>query len=182
MPTATVPRHAALLRDFANTLDVDEGTDSLTTPGELTGWLGDHGLLDRELAAGDDELTLARRLRDAFRAAFQANHGDLTPDDADDAMHRVAARLPLSLRLTGGRPTFVPVEPGVRGGLTRLLAAAAECGADGSWARLKICAADDCAWAFYDTSKNQSKTWCSMQVCGNRAKTRSYRARRTPAS
>jgi predicted RNA-binding Zn ribbon-like protein len=49
--------------------------------------------------------------------------------------------------------------------------------ADGSWERLKICPADDCHWAFYDASKNRSRTWCNMQVCGNRKKTRAYRAR-----
>ncbi|MGZ8667616.1 MAG: CGNR zinc finger domain-containing protein, partial [Solirubrobacterales bacterium] len=27
-------------------------------------------------------------------------------------------------------------------------------------------------------SRNRSRTWCSMEVCGNRAKTRSYRHRR----
>jgi predicted RNA-binding Zn ribbon-like protein len=43
---------------------------------------------------------------------------------------------------------------------------------------MKACAADDCQWAFYDSSKNRSRTWCSMDVCGHRAKTRAYRARR----
>jgi predicted RNA-binding Zn ribbon-like protein len=31
--------------------------------------------------------------------------------------------------------------------------------------------------AFHDTSKNQSRQWCSMRVCGNRQKTRAYRRR-----
>ena len=48
----------------------------------------------------------------------------------------------------------------------------------GTWSRLKVCPADDCQWAFYDHSKNRSGTWCSMQVCGNRAKVRAYRERR----
>ena len=95
------------------------------------------------------------------------------------ALEHVGARLPLALQVCGGRPLLEPLEAGVRGALTRLLVAAAGAGADDSWRRLKICAADDCAWAFYDTSKNQSRTWCSMKVCGNRAKTRSYRARQS---
>jgi predicted RNA-binding Zn ribbon-like protein len=33
---------------------------------------------------------------------------------------------------------------------------------------------DDCGWAFYDRSVNASATWCSMRVCGQRAKARSY--------
>ncbi len=40
-----------------------------------------------------------------------------------------------------------------------------------------VCSSDTCQWAFYDRSKNRSGRWCSMQVCGNRTKTRAYRAR-----
>ena len=49
--------------------------------------------------------------------------------------------------------------------------------ADGTWPRLKACAAHNCEWAFYDTSKNRSRTWCNMAVCGNREKARAYRQR-----
>jgi predicted RNA-binding Zn ribbon-like protein len=47
-----------------------------------------------------------------------------------------------------------------------------------TWDRLKACRLDDCQWVFYDHSKNRSRTWCSMRVCGNRAKARAYRERR----
>ena len=46
---------------------------------------------------------------------------------------------------------------------------------DGTWSRLKACR--NCRWCFYDYSPNRSATWCSMQLCGNRKKTRAYRAR-----
>jgi len=181
MPAAAIPVHALLLRDFANTLDVDERTDALTEPSEVTAWLCEHDLLEPSLPAADDDLALARELRAAVRAAFRANHDGSPTDGAGptQALEHVGSRLPLALQVCGGRPLLEPLETGVRGALTRLLVAAADAGADGSWRRLKICAADDCAWAFYDTSKNQSRTWCSMQVCGNRSKTRSYRARRS---
>jgi predicted RNA-binding Zn ribbon-like protein len=52
---------------------------------------------------------------------------------------------------------------------------------DGTWDRMKACRADDCEWAFYDSSRNRSGTWCSMEVCGNRAKARAFRARHRPA-
>ena len=48
---------------------------------------------------------------------------------------------------------------------------------EGAWERLKTCANGRCGWAFYDRSKNRSGRWCSMDVCGNRAKTRAYRSR-----
>jgi predicted RNA-binding Zn ribbon-like protein len=180
MASAALPAHAALLRDFANTVDVSEGIDTLTTPSEVTGWLHARGLLPSdadETGADDADVALARDLREAVRAAFRANH-DASPTPAEPVPGHLGARLPLALEVRGGRPLLSPLESGVPGALTRLLVAAADAGADGTWRRLKICAADDCSWAFYDASKNQSRTWCSMQECGNRMKTRSYRARR----
>jgi predicted RNA-binding Zn ribbon-like protein len=44
-------------------------------------------------------------------------------------------------------------------------------------ARIKTCAAPDCGWKFMDQSKNRSRRWCDMAVCGNLAKARQYRAR-----
>jgi hypothetical protein len=50
--------------------------------------------------------------------------------------------------------------------------------ADGTWPRLKACRRDVCGWLFFDRSRNRSARWCQMAVCGNRTKTRAYRARR----
>jgi predicted RNA-binding Zn ribbon-like protein len=46
-------------------------------------------------------------------------------------------------------------------------------------ARIKTCAAPDCSRRFLDQSKNGSRRWCDMAVCGNLAKARQYRARMT---
>jgi predicted RNA-binding Zn ribbon-like protein len=43
--------------------------------------------------------------------------------------------------------------------------------------RLKECPGERCGWLFLDTSKNRSRTWCSMRACGNAAKVRRYRQR-----
>jgi len=43
---------------------------------------------------------------------------------------------------------------------------------------VRLCAADDCGWLFLDTSKNQTRRWCSMKSCGNRAKARRYTTRK----
>jgi predicted RNA-binding Zn ribbon-like protein len=185
MPPADIPAHAALLVDYANTLDVSDHLDDLATPPEVSRWLFDKGLLPRHAPADESDLALARGLRDAVRAAFVANHDGAGMDrgtDPDPHLEQLASRLPLAVQIRAGRPLLSPIEDGVAGGLSRLLVAAADAGADGSWRRLKICAADDCAWAFYDTSKNRSRTWCSMQVCGNRKKTREYRARRSASA
>ena len=54
---------AELVRDFANTIDIEDDTDSLRAPSGLTQWLRDHELLDRG-SADRSALDLARRLRD----------------------------------------------------------------------------------------------------------------------
>ncbi|AXC13515.1 hypothetical protein ACPOL_4240 [Acidisarcina polymorpha] len=43
--------------------------------------------------------------------------------------------------------------------------------------RLRFCASDTCRWLFLDTSKNQTRRWCDMKICGNRMKARRYQAR-----
>ncbi len=40
--------------------------------------------------------------------------------------------------------------------------------------RLKQCADESCGWLFWDTSRNHSRRWCSMEDCGNRAKAKRF--------
>jgi predicted RNA-binding Zn ribbon-like protein len=82
----------------------------------------------------------------------------------------------------GLRPRFAParLEPRAGDPLGAVLAATFAAMADGSWERLKACPGDRCGWAFYDRSANASATWCSMRICGGRAKARAYYRRRRP--
>ncbi|HEY8526238.1 MAG TPA: CGNR zinc finger domain-containing protein [Acidimicrobiales bacterium] len=166
-----------LVIDFVNTLDVDEGTDALTSPEGLGAWLRERQLLGERERVGADDLALARRLRDGLRVELQTHHG--TPPDAEArrALDEVAAQVPLRVTFDGG-PELAAAAEGPRAGLGAVLTAVAGLARTGDWPRLKICPADDCAWAFYDESRNRSRRWCSMEVCGNRAKLRSYRERR----
>jgi predicted RNA-binding Zn ribbon-like protein len=43
-------------------------------------------------------------------------------------------------------------------------------------ARLRKC--ESCILHFYDTSKNGTRRWCSMQICGNRSKVAAYAERK----
>jgi len=45
-------------------------------------------------------------------------------------------------------------------------------------ARVRTCAVDTCRWLFLDTSKNHTRRWCNMKVCGNRMKARRFQAKR----
>jgi predicted RNA-binding Zn ribbon-like protein len=176
---------ALLLQDFVNTLDIECDDDEIATPEKLSAWLRQRGLLTAtplptSTTMGDGvTVATAAGLREGLRAAMLGHHGPDAvepPPELDEAL----ARLPLRLAFSSGRPMLVPVRGGIEGGLARIAAAVMACLADGSWARLKVCQEDTCRWAFLDTSKNHSRAWCSMRVCGNRTKTRAYRARGRP--
>jgi predicted RNA-binding Zn ribbon-like protein len=44
--------------------------------------------------------------------------------------------------------------------------------------RTKRCEGKECGWLFFDATKNKSRRWCEMRVCGNRAKVTASRQRR----
>jgi predicted RNA-binding Zn ribbon-like protein len=39
---------------------------------------------------------------------------------------------------------------------------------------VRRCAGDNCAWLFLDESRNHSRRWCDMKICGNRQKARRH--------
>lgn len=171
-----VPPRAARLRAFANTYDLEGDTDALSDAPALTSWLRAQGLLGSRESADENDLATARLLRDGLRAAMTAHHsgevGAAIPE-----LDQAVASLPLRVVFDGTEPALAPVDGGARGALAQIVIAVAECHAAGVWSRLKLCPADDCRWAFYDTSKSRTRVWCAMGVCGNRTKTRAYRAR-----
>lgn len=167
-----------LVIDFVNTAGLDPEREDLATPGELLAWLDAHGLEPGARATRAD-LEEARRVREALRDLMRA-HNDCDCDvtaalaTIDDA----ACRAQLGVRfVTDGRTRIEPRNPGVRGAVGRILAEVSHAMADGTWERMKACRADDCKYAFYDAARNRSRAWCSMRVCGNRAKVQHYRER-----
>ena len=151
---------AELLVAFLNTLDVDEGTDVLASASEWGRWLEDHEL-GCFGAPSEDDLGLARRLRDDLRARASG--------DTCGEVRQVG--------ITVAVTEEGQVELSATDAAGFLAAAAATVAIERRLDRVKICPADDCRWAFYDTSRNRSRQWCSMEVCGNRAKARAHRAR-----
>jgi predicted RNA-binding Zn ribbon-like protein len=170
---------AALVRDFVNTLDVQSGDEQLQSPAALAGWLLDRGLPAGRPVTGAD-LSAALALREGLRAELREHH-DKTGVPPRSHLDQVMAAYPLRVSVRTGTPELEPVGGGTSAGLARIVAAVAESHADRTWQRLKVCAESTCQWAFVDTSKNQSRSWCSMRVCGNRAKTKAYRARQGQA-
>jgi len=129
----------------------------------LPAWLAERGIPEQEAQA--------RRLREALRALVLANNGVPLEPEALALVNEAAARA----RLRVEPDASLGVAAGA-GPLDRVVAIALGAMLDGTWRRLKACR--NCCWSFYDYSPNRSATWCSMQICGNRKKTREYRRRR----
>ena len=166
-----------LLRGFVNTLDVETGDDAVATPQALAGWLAEQELADDDVRTSAADVRRAAELREALRAYLLANDGAPLPGDAVAVFDRQARRSQVAVGFAAAGAELRPGAAGVDGALGRLLAAVAGAMADGSWVRLKVCRAGDCRWAFIDGSRNSSRHWCAMGVCGNRQKARAYRAR-----
>jgi predicted RNA-binding Zn ribbon-like protein len=181
MAANPAPGRLRLVQDFVNTLDVEERKDALSTPADLAIWLHDQGLLpEGDVSRGEHERSLA--LREALRRLLLANN-EGQPEPADLALlDRLAAESRLTPRFRAAAVSLEPAVAGAAGALGRLLAVVAEAMRDGTWSRLKACSDHACQWAFYDRSKNHSGHWCSMRVCGNRAKARQFRERRRSGS
>jgi predicted RNA-binding Zn ribbon-like protein len=168
-----------IVRAFVNTRDVEEETDSLSGPEGLRDWLATQGLMEGDAPVRADDVGLAHDVREAIRALLLCNNEGCDPDrKVVLALNDAAALAQLSVRFhEDGSAHLEPTVPGVPGALGRLLAIVYGSRREGSWDRLKVCRSDTCRWAFFDESKNRSRHWCSMAVCGSQSKARAYRRR-----
>jgi predicted RNA-binding Zn ribbon-like protein len=168
-----------LVRDYVNTLDVETGSDRISSPDELATWFSEQGLVDDLVEPSEDEHAEALAVREAVRELLLANNG-VAADTAQASRTLEAAgrRARLGVGFENGRPYLAPEDDGTRGAVGRIVAAVAELAPAEEWKRLKVCRDESCRVAFYDKSRNHSRAWCSMEVCGNREKARSFRARR----
>jgi predicted RNA-binding Zn ribbon-like protein len=174
------PGELELVRAFVNTLDVLPGAEELAQPADLRRWLSEHRLASPGLHVSAADLRRALQFREALRAVLTSHtEGTPVPPEACRSLDEVArrARLSLSFEEQDGA-ALEPEAGGVDGALGRLATIIHSAIGQGTWARLKACRDHSCEWAFYDHTKNRSGTWCTMQVCGNRAKARAYRDRR----
>ena len=163
------PGRLELVRRFVNTVDHEHGREVLHAPPRLHALLVELGLLDHGARVTARDLGCALELREALRELALANNGVPT----DSVLERE-----LVVRIHSGGGTLEPSRRDVDGALADLVGIVYTAMADGTWSRLKACRRDVCHWLFYDRSRNQSAVWCQMAVCGNRTKTKAYRARR----
>lgn len=167
------PDELALVEDFVNTWDIEE---ALTSTAELAAWLAGRGLAEPGEGFGQEDLARAIAVREALRALLLANNESALDPGAPATLTAAAGRADLSLSVDAeGRARLEPRASGIDRVFGQLLAIVARAQADGTWDRLKACPWHTCHFAFYDHSRNRSRTWCSMAVCGNRAKAQTYR-------
>ena len=179
------PGPLALVQAFANTV-AEEGHfrwEAIGDPDSLRSWLSRRGLLADGERVGEADVARAKEVRKALRSLLAANNGRGADAAAIRALNLATERARLPVRFAAdGRATLEPGRGGVDGALGGVLAAVHAGMEEGTWGRLKSCANATCGWVFYDRSKNRSGRWCSMEVCGNRTKTRAYRRRRQATS
>lgn len=132
--------------------------------------------------AADHLLALATRLRQGLRSAFGAIvRKERTSRDWIQPINEI-------LRITEGHDEltfdgrwkleFMAREEGLEWLLAAIARSAAEIIVEGSEARLRMCANPRCGLFFCDTSRTHRRRWCSMAVCGNRHKVKSFAHRR----
>jgi predicted RNA-binding Zn ribbon-like protein len=172
------PGDLELVRRFVNTRDIEEGSEELDSPESLLTWFADMDLFDGEAAADEKDLERALALREGIRALLLANTGEEIETVRIRELNRAIGSVCLTVRFDDdGGATLKPESSGVSAALGRILAAVVRATDEGIWGRLKVCPNDACQWAFYDRSKNRSGKWCTMEVCGNRMKARTFRQR-----
>jgi predicted RNA-binding Zn ribbon-like protein len=162
--------------------DQGRGNDGLVDVPSLTAMLARLEVSAVSKLAAKD-VDSVRRLRPTLRAIFEAPN----PDVASDRINVLLSESKAVPHLTrhDGEPWHLHYAPADRPVWARLAAEAAMGLAGvikaGGFARMKVCAADDCRDVFVDASKNQSRRFCNPETCGNRATTAAYRARRRQA-
>jgi predicted RNA-binding Zn ribbon-like protein len=184
------PGRLGLVQAFANAFwDLDGGGDDEWPDAAAYGrWLDARGFGGARPSEADRARAIA--LREALRGLARRHHDDPGPPPPGAPepaiLDATAARAGATLRLRFGGDDAAPRHEAAGDGpdaaLALVLGVVAEAMADGTWSRLKACPGPHCGWVFYDGSRNRSRQWCSMQICGNRVKGREFRARQRTRS
>jgi predicted RNA-binding Zn ribbon-like protein len=180
---SAAPGRLLLVQELVNTLDIEQGTDAIDSPAGLRAWLAERSLAPADLRPTEGDVARVAEFRESLRALLHANNGSELEPDAIQRLNR-AGRGGLRVRFDddGGAELEPQPEEAIAAAIGQVVAVVFLAIADGTFARLKACPAQDCGWAFYDRSKNRSGRWCSMAVCGSREKVRAHRARKLNAS
>jgi predicted RNA-binding Zn ribbon-like protein len=170
----------SLAVDFVNTELIENGTrvERLQSDADLLRWARAAGLSvpDASLGRADRQRLgpEVRALRAALRRLFEAS-ADTTPPPAADLQMlnrqltrpRSGARISFCDGAFTRSPALATDAPAV---LEAIAEDAAQVLAGSALGLLRRCANQRCILLFVDRSRTGRRRWCSMQVCGNRAK------------
>jgi len=199
MPSGPIPSAfprvgGHLCLDFLNTRRMRDGSgaDPLRDFDALLAWLLEFRAIAAEDAAasrrwrgGKKAAKLVRRAA-ALREAIQVlvdhlTHGGPAEPAAIRVINRVLRKSPSYIQLYQLNGSFEQKSEAGRGGAARMLGAVARSACDllagSDPSLLKHCENPACGLYFYDTTKNHSRRWCSMDVCGNRMKAAAHHRR-----
>lgn len=189
----------ALCLDLANTVERrGSGTprELLRSYQDVVSWARQSGALAEQRAppllrraarqprAAAAALRRVRETREALFRVFSAAARGRSPHPDDVARLNGELRAALARRRLEARPgasfawAWERADAALEQMLGPVLVSAAELLTGGERSRVRECAADECGWLFLDRSRNASRRWCDMSVCGNRAKARRHRGRR----
>lgn len=176
---APAPRTVRLLQLFVNSYDDLTQKETIGTPDQLSRWLRRRGFDPGPRPLRSADVARLRRVREALRAVFAFHNGGALPDpDALALLNSEGLRNRIATAFSSaGRAVVASHTVGAAGLLSSLFAAAVAGTEQGMWERLKAC--PECGWVFYDHSRNARGSWCTMTICGSRAKMRAYRRRRS---
>ncbi|NIN72229.1 MAG: hypothetical protein GTO46_09995 [Gemmatimonadetes bacterium] len=186
----------SLCLDFANTVDSRLSAapqERLGDYNDLVRWAVQSELLTarearRLLAEAERKggraaavLRRARELREAIFEVFSAKaRGAPLPPAAIGTLNQELPKALVRLRLVEDGTGYCwewKDEDALDRVLWPVVRSAAELLTSDELGRVRECAAETCAWLFLDRSKNRSRRWCDMAVCGNRDKVRRFRQR-----
>jgi predicted RNA-binding Zn ribbon-like protein len=182
------PGSLALVQDFVNTIPAGSprGADLLGEPAAARAWLDDvlatwsrlRGAPADVVVLEESDLARLRRLRSALIDLIRAGGLD----------HADPAGLPRDLSVTAvlrldeaGIVRALPTGSGWRRVASMLAVEMFDAQARDTWRRLKACANTRCSAAYFDRSRNNSRVWHDVAVCGNLANLRAHRARKRAA-
>ncbi|MGW3492459.1 CGNR zinc finger domain-containing protein [Streptomyces sp. NPDC001020] len=162
---APAPDGLALVENLVNTVDLATGADRLDTAEGRA----EFGVTEKDLAD-------VRELRESLRAVCLAHAGH-SPHREVTPLGVLLTRAPLYVTVDerDGSASLTPADEDTL--LSRVATAVAQAVTAGTWLRLKACELPECHEAYYDRSPAGKRRWCSMSVCGARAKMRRYRAK-----
>ncbi len=190
-----VAGHAAL--DFANTLDnrydPPNAMDLLASYEDLLGFCEQSAVITRAQAEAlarrgerdkQDALQTARALREAIEGLFSSKARDKTPAAEDlgllnHQVKNVLAHRQLIASAGSFHWSWEGIDRDAQAPVQLIAFAAAELLASDTVAFVRECQSETCRWLFLDLSKNHTRRWCDMKLCGNRVKARRHYQRQS---